>query len=80
MNYFTILSNFDPLPPYNVIVVPPAQQTIVDDMHEQVYSLVASDKAKDTIGILLDMHLLEDEQVLFTSRSTYLILLTVLRI
>ena len=40
-----------------------SRQSIVDDMHEQVYSLVASDKAKDTIGILLDMHLLEDEQV-----------------
>ena len=32
-------------------------------MHAKVHSLVSSSKAKDTVSMLLDMHILEDEQV-----------------
>jgi hypothetical protein len=38
-------------------------ETIADEMHERVYSDLSSQKGSEVINILLEMHILEDEQV-----------------
>jgi hypothetical protein len=42
--------------------------TIADEMHEIVYSQLSSDKGKEVVNMLLDMHILEDEQVMLRQR------------
>ena len=36
---------------------------VTDEMHEHVYNLVDSSHGADVVNVLLDMHILEDEQV-----------------
>ena len=44
-----------------------------DELHEHVYSLVSTNKASDVIGVLLDMHILEDEQYILRQRINALL-------
>lgn len=48
-------------------------ESITDEMHEKVYSTVASSKGAEVINTLLDMHLLEDEQSLLKEKINSLL-------
>ncbi len=43
-------------------------QSIADEMHEHIYSLVSSSQGAEIINVLLDMHVYEDEQYMLRQR------------
>lgn len=45
-----------------------AVDDLADEMHEQVYSLIPANLGMDVLCMLLDMHILEDEQNMLRQR------------
>lgn len=49
--------------------------SLAEEMHEQVYNLVERSKCHDVVSVILDIHVLEDEQMVKTIKLSYLILI-----